>query len=309
MSRSGFEIRSRHTWRLGYLAIGGAALGWSVAAIVARRLFDDGVEPVDLSAARSVITAIGLGLVYVRLPAPARRLRRLSCLHIVSLGLSIALVNVAYYLAIERLPVAIAIVLQYTAPALVVGWTAISTRRRPHTEVLVALACAVMGVVLIVELIGGDTSRLDGVGVVFGFASAVLFASYSLLAEPAGRAYGALRATTQAFFVAGGFWIAVELVRGWPTALFVTDHLAGVLFVGIAGTLFPFLSYVWGIRQVRAERATIAATLEPVFAAGAAWLWLGQSLTALQFLGGALVLGALWILQTNAVDASRQVRR
>jgi drug/metabolite transporter (DMT)-like permease len=284
----------RQQARLGFGAIALAACGWAIAAIVARRLFDDGVAPADLSAARSVITAVGLGVV-LRRATPARG--RLARIHIIALGLSIALVNVAYYLAIDRLSVAVAIVLQYTAPALVVGWTAIIRRRPPSVDVLVALVGAVVGVALVVQVIGGEVTTLDGAGVLFGLSSAVLFATYSLLAEPAGRALGALEATARAFLVAGCFWIVVEIFRGWPNELFAADHLVDVMFVSIAGTLLPFLLYVWGIGQVSAERATIAATLEPVFAAAAAWVWLGQGLSVLQSLGGALVLVAIWVLQ------------
>jgi drug/metabolite transporter (DMT)-like permease len=284
----------RQQARLGFGAIALAACGWAIAAIVARRLFDDGVAPADLSAARSVITAVGLGVV-LRRATPARG--RLARIHIIALGLSIALVNVAYYLAIDRLSVAVAIVLQYTAPALVVGWTAIIRRRPPSVDVLVALVGAVVGVALVVQVIGGEVTTLDGAGVLFGLSSAVLFATYSLLAEPAGRALGALEATARAFLVAGCFWIVVEIFRGWPNELFAADHLMDVMFVSIAGTLLPFLLYVWGIGQVSAERATIAATLEPVFAAAAAWVWLGQGLSVLQSLGGALVLVAIWVLQ------------
>jgi drug/metabolite transporter, DME family len=289
----------RHQARFGFGAIALAACGWATAAIVARRLFVDGVAPADLSAARSVITAVGLGLV-LRRTAPSRG--RLPRHHIVALGLSIALVNVAYYLAIERLSVAVAIVLQYTAPALVVGWTAIIRRRPPTAEVSLALIGAVVGVALVVEVVGGELTALDGAGVTFGLASAVLFASYSLLAEAAGRALGALEATARAFFVAGCFWIVVEILRGWPRELFTADHLPDVVFVGIAGTLLPFLFYVWGIRQVSAERATIAATLEPVFAAAAAWAWLGQTLSLLQLVGGAMVLAGVGALQMNRAE-------
>lgn len=272
-----------------------AAAGWATAAIVARRLFDVGVSPLDLSAARSVIAGVGLAPVLFR----SRARVNLVTPRVVWLGLSIALVNAAYYLAIERLSVAVAIVLQYTAPALVVGWTVVTQRRLPSTEVVVALIAAVAGVALIVEIVGSAVGALDRAGVAFGLASAVLFATYSLLADSASRNYGAIGAMARAFTVASGFWLIVQIIRGWPQELFATNNVPEVLFVGIAGTLIPFLAYVWGISRVRAERATIAATLEPVFAAAAAWVWLGQTLSLMQLLGGALVVAAVCVLQLN----------
>jgi drug/metabolite transporter, DME family len=293
VTRPATTAPSTRSARLGLTAIALAAAGWALAAIVARRLFDSGVSPLDLSAARSVIAGLGLAPVLFR----SHITDRLPVLHVICLGLSIALVNATYYLAIERLPVAVAIVLQYTAPVLVVGWTALIWRRPLSGEVLVALVAAVVGVVLVVELLGGDVGALSAAGIGFGLASAVLFGAYSLLAEPASRVYGALGAMARAFAIASIFWVLVQVLRGPPQELLIWRNAPEILFVGIAGTLLPFLLYVWGIGRVRAERATIAATLEPVFAAAAAWIWLGQTLKLTQLLGGVLVLGAVLLLQ------------
>ena len=284
----------------GLAAIAAAAALWAIAAIVARDLFDAGVVPLELAQARAVIAAIGFLALNLRTrdrrrAPPARRAAVLT----LSLGLAIALVNGTYYLAIERLSVAVAVVLQYTAPVLVVLWTALVAGRPPSRQVIAALVAAVIGVVLVVELPLGGFGDLNGTGVAFGLASATLFATYSLLSEELGAIYGALGAMSRAFVVAAAFWIAYQVPFGWPAELFELRHLAGVLFVGLAGTLSPFLLYVWGIRRVRAERASIAATLEPVLAALFAWVLLGQSLGPLQLAGGVLVCAAVGLLQTG----------
>ena len=171
-------------------------------------------------------------------------------------------------------------------------------RRQPSPQVLAALIAAVAGVVLVVELPGG-AGDLDGLGVAFGLTSAVLFAAYSLLSERLSAIFGAQGAMARAFLVASAFWIAYQIPFGWPGELFEPANLPGVLFVGLAGTLSPFLLYVWGIRRVRAERATIAATLEPVLAALFAWLLLGETLGPLQVAGGMSVCLAVVLLQAR----------
>jgi DME family drug/metabolite transporter len=285
---------------VGVAAISLAAGGWAGAAVVARDLFAAGVTPLELSGARSVIAAAGLAIVFLR---RSQRGSQFLSRSVIALGLAIALVNAAYYLAIERLPVAVAIVLQYTGPALVVLWAALARRRMPAPEVLMALAATTIGLVLVVELIGGEVDRLDGLGVMFGCAAAGLFAAYSVLSERAGLAYGAVGAIFRAFVVASAFWLVWHLASGWPAALFNPANAPGILFVGIAGTLFPFLLYVWAVRLVRAERAAIAATLEPVLAALAAWVWLDQSLSAMQIAGGLLVIAGIVTLQRSRADA------
>jgi DME family drug/metabolite transporter len=284
----------------GLVAVAAAAALWAIAAIVARDLFDEGVVPLELAEARAVIAAAGF--LALNLRAKRRRLpvwSRRAVVLTLSLGLAIALVNGTYYLAIERLSVAVAVVLQYTAPVLVVVWTALVGRRPPSPQVMAALIAAVAGVVLVVELPGGAVGDLDGLGIAFGLASAVLFASYSLLSEQLSSIFGALGAMARAFLVASGFWVLYQIPFGWPGELFEPSNIPEVLFVGLAGTLSPFLLYVWGIRRVRAERATIAATLEPVLAAVFAWMLLGQSLGPLQIAGGLLACAAVVLLQVR----------
>lgn len=94
-------------------------------------------------------------------------------------------------------------------------------------------------------------------------------------------------------------WIAHQVPRGLPEMLWERANLPEVLYVGLAGTLAPFFVFAWGVGRVRADRAAIVATLEPIFAAGVAWAWLGQHLSPLQVAGGALVVGAVVSLQAR----------
>jgi drug/metabolite transporter, DME family len=280
------------------LAIAFAAFLWAVAATVARGLFDDGVPPIHLVEARAVLSALGLALIPAAWRGAAGRPR--SWVVVVGLGLSIALVNAAYYTAIARLAVAVAIVLQYLGPGMVVGWNAIRRRRRPSADILLSVVAAFLGVVLVSEVVGGRLGDLDLIGIAAGLASAVLFAMYTLQSERAAEGFGPIGAVFRAFAAASLFWVVLQLPQGWPRALFEPDNLPRVLFVGLAGTLVPFLLYVWAIQRLASERAVIAATLEPLFAGIVAWIWLGQVLSFAQVTGGVLILFAVVWLQLRA---------
>jgi drug/metabolite transporter, DME family len=279
---------------LGLAAIAGAATLWAIAAAVAADLFDAGVEPLELVQARAYVATAGLAA----LPAAWRRRREETwVLGPALLGLSIALVNAAYYLALDRLAVAVAIVLQYTAPALVVIWIALRTRCRPAPEVGTAVLGALAGVFLVSGLWGQGLGGVDAFGVAMGMGAAVMFATYTLVSERVGEDYGVIGALLRGFAWASAAWLLFQIPRGFPDALIDGSNLPRVLFVGIGGTLAPFLLFLWGVQRVRAERAAIAATLEPVLAAAVAWIWLGQSLSGLQLLGGVLVIVAIASLQ------------
>jgi drug/metabolite transporter (DMT)-like permease len=284
------------------LAVATAALLWAIAATVARSLFDDGVEPIELVEARAVIAAAGLALV----PGAWRggwRGDGHPVRLVVLLGLAIALVNAAYYLAIARLAVAVAIVLQYTGPAIVVLWTSITRRKAPPPSIVGAVLLAFLGVVLVSELLAGDIGNLDGLGLLFGLGAAVMFATYTLQSEKAAGAYGSIGALSRSFAVSALLWIAFQIPRGVPTELIELDHLPAVLFVGVGGTLIPFLLYIWAVQAMRSQRAVIAATLEPLFAGLIAWIWLGQTLSAWQIIGASLILCGVAMLQLGRKDA------
>ena len=291
---------------LGLLAVIGAAACWGVAAAVAKDLFEAGVDPIELAQARSYIAAVGFSLLpgaWSRVGSASRRSKwgigidRGSAAALIGLGLSIPAVNAVYYLAIERLAVAVALVLQYSAPVLVVAWTAVRTRQLPRPLLLATLVAAVGGVVFAAELPAGDLGSLDGIGLALGFAAAVFFAAYTLLNESAGARLGPIPAMARAFAVAATFWLVYQVPRGFPDDLVHPDNVLRVLFIGVVGTLVPFLLYIWGVSKVKSEKAAIGATIEPPLAGVIAWVWLGERLSPMQVAGGVLILAAVAALQ------------
>ncbi len=273
-----------------------------MSANVARTIFDDGIDPLDLTPARAYLALACLAMLRPwKRPSGGEEMWG----PVVILGLAIALVNATYYITIERLPVAVAIVIQYTSPVLVVGWLSLKRRALPSPEVLLALIGAVTGVLLAAELGSVSLSEIDGLGVSLAAMSAGLFAVYTLLSERLDVVYGAVGSMFRAFAVATIFWIVVSIFRGFATELLELKYLPRVLFVGVIGTFVPFFLYVWGMRRVAAERAVIAASLEPPTAAVVAWIWLGQGLSTLQIVGGLLVLAAVVSLQLRAHDPAR----
>lgn len=278
------------------LAIALAALLWAVAAVLARELFDAGVPPIQLVEARAFVSAAGLALLPAAWRTRGRSGGRRTVLIVVALGVSIALVNAAYYAAIARLAVAVAIVLQYLGPAFVVAWIALRDRRLPSVATVAALGVAFTGVVLVSELPSGDFGSVNGLGLAAGLASALFFAAYTLQSERAAAHYGPIGALFRAFAAASVLWIVYQAPQGLPRELFEPDNFPKVVFVGLVGTLAPFLLYIWAIQRLHAERAVITATLEPFFAGLVAWVWLDQVLSAMQVVGAALILaGVVWV--------------
>jgi drug/metabolite transporter (DMT)-like permease len=300
-----------------------AAACWALAAVLAKHVFDRGVPPIRLAEAR---VAVALAVLAPLLAWRSPRLLRPppgTLPLLAGFGACVAAVNLSYYLAIDHLPVGVAVSLQYTGPAMVLAVTALAGRaaatRRPEGSgeprrgapvnlgrlAWVAAAITLAGAVLVsraVEGLGG----LDVPGVAAGLASAVTFAAYLLTAELAGRR-GAHPATTLlwGFLTAVAIWSLAAPWWSWPLDALGDPGVAlAVAGVGVVGTLLPFALAVGAVRVISAATAGIAATSEPVFAAAFAWVLLGQRLARPQLAGGALVVAGVVLAQLAAASAA-----
>ncbi|WP_416665723.1 EamA family transporter [Egbenema bharatensis] len=300
-SNTSGHLVDRRSSGLGLAAIALAATLWAIAAIVASNLLQGGISPFELTTSRAVIAAGGLAIVSRVVQSSPRRMNW----RVLLLGLSLAMVTATYYIAISRLSVAVAIVIQYTAPAIVVAIEALKQRRVPPLTTITAVMGAIAGVILLSGL-GTDELQIDALGLMAAGLSALFFCSCTLLSESVVDTYGAIGVMYRAFLISSLFWVAFQFSQGFPTAIFLPENRVDVLFVGIGGTLIPFCLMCWGIQQVRAERGAIAATLEPVIAAVLAWLWLGQTLSILQMTGGILVITAVASLQIHQAIRNHQ---
>lgn len=279
---------------LGLVAILLTALCWAFAANVAFDLFTAGINPLDLAGASAMITTFGLAILSSFWGhGPTRRMNLKQFV----LGLVLVFLVTADYVAIQQLPVAIAIVLLFTAPILVVLWTAFAARRVPSRFVLIALILSILGVVLVSKLLESSLEQVDWFGIGIGLTTALFFAAYIILNEQMAGTGDCISILLKTYAVASLFWLAYQFTQGLPLNLLAPNHFPKVLAVGTIGNLLPYLLFLWSIQRVQAERAAIVATLEPLIAAILAWLWFGQTLTLLQIVGGILIIFAVTTLQ------------
>jgi drug/metabolite transporter (DMT)-like permease len=282
--------------RRGYALAAVAAAMFAVNGILARFLLDDGISPTHLSQMRSTISfallAGGLAVVDRRRLRVARAdVPRLAWLGIAGL----ALVHATYFAAIERIPISVALVVQYLAPLLVLVWLRVLHGRRLRRSLWAAVGLSVAGSALVVEVY--DAGALDGLGLVAAAGALVTFAIYLVASERAGRRYDAFTTLAWGFGFATLFWLVVRPPWTFPFGAFAEPrNLALGLGIASVGTLVPFLLTVTALRHVPAPRVAVVATLEPVLATVLAWIVHGEALAAPQVAGGLIVLAAVaWV--------------
>jgi drug/metabolite transporter (DMT)-like permease len=297
--------------RLAYALVVLAATLFGLNAGVSRIPLRTGTPTDTFTTVR--ITAAFAAFVLIALLFDRRALRvprGRELLLIVGLGLvGFAGVQWTYNVAINRLPLSIALLLEYLGPVLVVLWVRVVRREAVHPRMWPALGLAIGGLAVVSQVWDGLT--LDGLGVAMALAAAVCFAAYFLLGEHSHtvEAGGPLHVILWSFAVAA---IAMNLVQpAWTADALSRDvSMLGRLsdstipawiamtWVVLLGTVTPFFLLLVALRTLSATVVSVVAMLEPVVAATVGWAWFRESLTPVQLLGMAAVLGGIVMAQT-----------
>ena len=294
----------------GYLMVTTAALLFAVNGAVSKVILANGVSSPRLAEVRSTGALVVLAAGILVLRPDLLRIGGRELLFLAVFGVAgLAAVQLFYFLAIHRIAIGIALLLQYLAPLLVALWARYAMHERVRRRIWVALACALSGLALMVEVWNG--LALDAAGVVYALAAALAYATYILLAERAVARRDPFSVSCYGFLFAALLWAIVQPWWSFPSGVpghetSLLGHLDGIhvpiwalmTWMVLLGTIVPFGLVVAALRDISATRAGIVAMLEPVAGTLVAYAWLGETLTAVQFLGGLVVLAGILLAQT-----------
>jgi len=287
-----------------------AATMFGINGTVAKVALSSGLSSLRLTEARSAGACLGLTLVALLRPRSSLRVERAELWRLAVFGaIGVAFVQLFYFLAIHRLAIAIALLIQYLGPLLVAIWARTFGHEHVRRRIWAALGLSLAGLTLMVQLWSGVS--LDGVGIAFAFLGAVAYAFYLLVAEAEIARRDTISMLAWGFFFATLFWSVVQPWWSFPArTVGRTVSLQGsladvhvpvwalVLWVIVLGSIVPFTLIVGSLRHITATRAGVVAMLEPVVATIVAWAWLQESLTATQLAGAAVVLAGIGVAQT-----------
>ena len=269
------------------------------------------IEPLILSQTRTTFSLLVLLVLLVgrggwrRIKLPASDL--IQCLVLGMLG--VAASNYFYYVAIQKTSVAIAIVLQYTAPVWVLLYVAARGKQKLSMQKTAAVLVALVGIVLTIGIVGGHSAsalRLDTYGVIAGLIASFSFAFYNVGGHQILARYDRWRVLTWTLISAAAVWLLLN--PPWKVA---AAHYSlpqwGFLFVfSVISVLGSFSLYFLGLQYLEPTRAIIASCLEPVFSILLAAALLGESVRSVQTLGIVLVLSAIVIVQLPGKGTAEQ---
>jgi drug/metabolite transporter (DMT)-like permease len=301
--------RVRHP-RRGYVYLVLAAAMFALNGTVSKVILSSGLTAMRLTELRCAGAALGLGLALLVVAPQQLRVSRHELPLLAAYGVAgVALTQCFYFVAIARMPVSIALLLEYTAPLMVALWARFVLKERVRNRVWAALGLSLVGLSLVAEVWQGST--LDGFGVVAALVAAVALAAYYLLGEHSTSHRDPMSTTFWAFVFATILWSVVQPWWSFPVdgtrgSTPLLGHLdetslplwSLLLCMVVLGTIVPFVLVLSGLHHLPATRVGMVGMLEPVLAGLVAWVWLGEALGAVQLTGGVVVLVGIVLAQT-----------
>jgi drug/metabolite transporter (DMT)-like permease len=294
---------------------------WGVSAALGRAVFTGRlplrgerlhpIDPLILSQTRTSFALLVLLPMLVgrrgwqRIKLPTSDL--VQCLVLGMLG--VAASNYFYYVAIQKTSVAIAIIVQYTAPVWVLIYVVARRQQKLSLQKVAAVGVAIAGIALTIGIFGGksvSSLHLDSYGFLAALLASFSFAFYNLGGHRLLARYDRWRVLVWTLTAASVFWLFVNP----PWRVIAANYAAaqwGFLFVfSMISVLGSFSLYFLGLQHLEPTRAIITSCLEPVFSILLAAVLLGEGLRPIQTLGIVLVLSAIVIVQLPGRGAADQ---
>jgi drug/metabolite transporter (DMT)-like permease len=226
-----------------------------------------------------------------------------------------AMVQLGYFIGIAQgVPLSLVLIIEFTAPIWIVLWIKFVRKSPVAKDMWVAIALSLLGLILVAKVWEGFAFDLFGTLGALGAAFAL--AIYFLMSQSQGTKRSSQAMIVWGFGVSGLFWSIVLPLWNFPTEIFNTQiNLQGrfsdfsapgwllIAYIIIFGTMVPYLFVVGGIRRLSASTSSIIGMLEPVLAGAFAWIWLSQSWTFIQLIGGAAVLIGVYIADRAKTNA------
>lgn len=263
---------------------------FGVMPVLTKVVYDDGAGPVGVLSVRFTAAAVLL-LLIARLRGEAlprgRQLRVLALLG----GVGYVVESACYFAALTRISAGLTALLLYLYPALVVVLSAILLRHRPSRLAVGCVVVATAGTALTIGPVAGGQAA----GVLLGLGAAASYALYIVLSSQAISGVGPFATSAVVMGSCGLVYDAFAVATGaeLPHSASAWAALSGVT---VLGTVVAVAAFFAALPLLGPSDTAVLSTLEPVVSVVVAAVALGERLTALQAVGGALVIAAVVVL-------------
>lgn len=227
-------------------------------------------------------------------------------------AVGVTFVQAFYFVAIERMYVGVALLIEFTAPIWILLFLRFVLKKHVPSSLWYAILLSFSGLLMITQIWNGLT--LDQIGLIAAFIDALALAGYFLIGDRLGKTKSSASIAIWGFGVSSALLFFVLPVWNYPTEVFTKEmELLGrfseytlpgwvlILWIVVMGTIAPYLFVVSGLKLMSASTASIFGMIEPVLAGMFAWWWLSESLNGIQLIGCVVVIVGIFI-----ADKARQ---
>ena len=215
-----------------------------------------------------------------------------------------ALVQCGYFVAITRLHVSVALIIEFTAPIWILFYSRFIRKKFVPKLMWISITMGFTGLLLVAQVWKGMT--LNGFGVIAAFLDAFALAAYFLMGEKLIAQRSTDTLTVYGLGFASLAWALVCPIWSFPFSVFSQEmNLMGtfkaynvpgwvlILWIIVGGTIVPYLLILRGLRDLSASTSSVIGMLEPVVAGAFAWWWLGEKFSLIQLFGGVIVIAGI----------------
>jgi drug/metabolite transporter (DMT)-like permease len=275
-----------HRW-MGVLLIVISAASFGALPIFIRLAYRTGADPTTVLVLRYSIAAVVMVAIMSARKTPLPRGRIL--LGLVLMG-AVGYVgqSFAYFTALTMASASLVALLLYLYPAIVTMLSALFFKERLTPAKAGALTLALVGTALTI----GPTGSGRMVGILLAIAAAAIYSVYILVGSRIMPHASAIAASTTVITAAAAVYIGIVAVRGpvFPQTFF---GWVDIFAIALVSTVLPIVTFLAGLEQVGPTKASTLSTFEPVMSVMLAILILGETISPLQVVGGALILAAV----------------
>jgi drug/metabolite transporter (DMT)-like permease len=221
-------------------------------------------------------------------------------------AVGVTFVQAFYFVAIERMYVGVALLIEFTAPIWILLFLRFVLKKHVPNSLWYAILLSFSGLLMITQI--WDGLSLDQIGLIAAFIDAFALAGYFLIGDRLGKTKSSAAITTWGFGIATAMMFFVLPAWRFPTDVFTKEmELLGrfseytlpgwalILWIVVMGTIAPYMFVVSGLKILSASTASVFGMIEPVMAGMFAWWWLSESLNGIQLIGCVVVIVGIFI--------------
>ncbi len=280
----------------------GAAILWGTIGVATQAIYNsDTTTSLFINLARLLVATPLLVLLCWRVVGQKMfHIQRRDLLIMLLSGTMLALSQAAYFAAIHDTGVTIATLLTLCIAPLVVTFLSVLLKFETLTvRIVIALICALIGSVLLVELHSPEGTHYDLLlGTMFSLIAAVGYAGMIICGRFLAADYHPLQVTAVTFGAGTLLLVLINLASG-IVVVHSTQGWMLILYLGLVPTAFAYWLFQKGLRSVSATAASIVSMLDPVVAAALAWALFGETLAGTGIAGAVLLILSVFLLSTD----------